>query len=79
MTTELPEHMDNPNDLGPLALCLSEGLGRTRDVAALFCRADSHYKALPAVDVWDEARDARCWPGGAPLVAHPPCRRWAKS
>jgi hypothetical protein len=27
MTTELPEHMDNPNDLGPLALVSSEGLG----------------------------------------------------
>ncbi|MFN9611221.1 MAG: hypothetical protein ACK58C_03465 [Betaproteobacteria bacterium] len=62
----------------PLGLKLSEGLGRTRAVAALFCRADSHYKALPAVDVWDEARDARQWPGGVPLVAHPPCRLWAK-
>jgi len=47
-------------------------------VAVLFARADSHYKALPGVDVWDEARDARKWPGGAPLVAHPPCRLWAK-
>ena len=47
-------------------------------VAVLFARADSHYKALPGVDVWDEARDARRWPGGAPVVAHPPCRLWAK-
>ena len=28
-------------------------------VAVLFARADSHYKALAGVDVWDEARDAR--------------------
>ena len=47
-------------------------------VAVLFARADSHYKALAGVDVWDEARDARGWPGGAPVVAHPPCRLWAK-
>lgn len=47
-------------------------------VAVLFAREDSHYKTLPGVDVWDEARDARRWPGGAPVVAHPPCRLWAK-
>jgi hypothetical protein len=45
-------------------------------VAVLFARADSVYKSLPGVDVWDEARDARRWPGGAPVVAHPPCRAW---
>jgi len=28
--------------------------------------------------VWDEARDARLWLGRAPVVAHPPCRLWAK-
>lgn len=49
-----------------------------RPVAVLFARRDSNYKAMQAVDVWDEDRDARRWPGGAPLVAHPPCRLWAK-
>jgi hypothetical protein len=49
-----------------------------RQVAALFVRADSVYKTMPGVDAWDEARDARLWPGGAPVVAHPPCRLWAK-
>ena len=49
-----------------------------RPVAVLFARADSIYKALPSADVWDEARDARLWPGGAPVVAHPPCRGWGK-
>lgn len=48
------------------------------NVAALFVRADSIYKQMPGVDAWDEARDARGWPGGAPVVAHPPCRLWAK-
>ncbi len=47
-------------------------------VAVLFARADSHYKTLNGVDVWDIERDARTWPGGTPLVAHPPCRAWGR-
>ena len=52
---------------------------RTKDpIAALFVRSDSIYKSLPGVDAWDEARDARKWPGGMPCVAHPPCRGWGR-
>lgn len=47
-------------------------------IAVLFARADSNYKALPGVDVWDVERDARRWPGGCPVVAHPPCRAWGR-
>lgn len=47
-------------------------------VAALFVRADSIYKTMQGVDAWDEERDARRWPGGGQVVAHPPCRLWAK-
>lgn len=47
-------------------------------VAVLFARADSNYKALPECDVYDAARDARTFPGGMPVVAHPPCRMWGK-
>ena len=47
-------------------------------VAVLFARADSCYKALPGCDVWDAERDARRWPGGCPVVAHPPCRAWGR-
>lgn len=47
-------------------------------VAVLFARADSNYKAIPGVDVWDAERDARLWPGGSPVVAHPPCRAWGR-
>jgi hypothetical protein len=45
--------------------------------AVLFTRADSIYKTLDC-DVWDAARDALKWPGGAPVVAHPPCRLWGE-
>jgi hypothetical protein len=46
-------------------------------VAVLFARADSVYKTLPGCDVYDIERDARTWPGGCPVVAHPPCRAWS--
>lgn len=47
-------------------------------IAVLFARGDSCYKALPGCDVWDIERDARKWPGGSPVVAHPPCRAWGR-
>jgi len=49
-----------------------------RQVAILFARADSVYKTMPGCDTWDIERDARLWPGGAPVVAHPPCRAWGQ-
>lgn len=47
-------------------------------VAALFVRADSVYKTLPGVVAYDAQRDARTFEGGAPVVAHPPCRGWGR-
>ena len=47
-------------------------------VAILFARADSIYKTMPGCDVWDIERDARQWPGGSPVIAHPPCRAWGR-
>lgn len=41
-------------------------------VSVLYVRNDSVYKELD-VDCWDIERDARKWPGGNPVVAHPPC------
>lgn len=48
------------------------------NVAVLFARADSVYKSIPGCDVWDMERDARKWPGGNQIVAHPPCRAWGQ-
>jgi hypothetical protein len=47
-------------------------------VAVLFARADSNYKALPGCDVYDLARDATTYQGDMPVVAHPPCRAWGR-
>ena len=45
-----------------------------RPVTVLYTMPKSVYLAMPGVDCWDELRDARKWPGGTPVVAHPPCR-----
>lgn len=47
-------------------------------VTVLFARTDSNYKKLPGVDVWDKERNALNWPGGTPVIAHPPCRAWGR-
>lgn len=47
-------------------------------VAALYVETSGSYYGLPGVDPWDEQRDARCYPGPHPVVAHPPCQRWGK-
>ncbi len=44
----------------------------------LFARSDSYYKKILGCDVWDIDRDATKWPGGLPVVAHPPCRAWGQ-
>ncbi len=47
-------------------------------IAALYVQTDGCYFGLPDVDPWDEARDARTYPGPYPVVAHPPCERWGR-
>lgn len=44
----------------------------------LFARSDSIYKTIQGCDVWDAERDARNWPGGCSVIAHPPCRAWGR-
>lgn len=47
-------------------------------IAALYVATNGPYFGIDGVDPWDEARDARTYPGPWPVVAHPPCQRWGK-
>lgn len=46
------------------------------EVAVLFVRQDSTYKRLPGCQCYDVNRNALTFPGGMPVVCHPPCRTW---
>lgn len=45
-------------------------------IAALFVRGGGPYFGMDEVDPWPESRDARCYDGPYPVIAHPPCQRW---
>lgn len=47
-------------------------------ISDLFVHKDGIYFDRQDVDPWDEARDARLYPGTLPVVAHPPCSRWCR-
>lgn len=49
-----------------------------KTIAALFVKKNSVYKTLQDVDCYDIERDALKFPGGIPVVAHPPCRLWGR-
>lgn len=66
----------------PFALYLLAGVWQRfpcSRVAVLFTQERSNYLRLsPWVDVWDAKRDARCYSGVNPIIAHPPCGPWGK-
>lgn len=49
-----------------------------KQVAVLFAMPNSIYHTIAGCNVWDKQRDARLYPGGSPVVAHPPCRSWGQ-
>ena len=48
-----------------------------RTVSVLCASRDSIYHGMENVEVYDEDRGARTFPGNTPIVAHPPCRAWS--
>lgn len=48
-----------------------------KNFSVLFVRKDSIYKNL-GCNCYDIERNALIWPGGHPIIAHPPCRAWGK-
>lgn len=57
---------------------LTSGVSDLRNVAALFVDPHGAYADADFVELWDERRDARRYPGRIPVVAHPPCSRWCQ-
>jgi len=49
----------------------------TWSVAALYVDPAGPYGDI-AAEVYDQDRDAQTFPGGMPVVAHPPCGMWGK-
>lgn len=66
------------------AMLAREGMDRALkpagviELAALYVQSAGCYSALPFVDAWPEARDARLYDGPWPVVAHPDCKRWGR-
>ena len=46
------------------------------NVSVLFTRENSVYDEM-GLDTWPKSRDAANWPGGNPIIAHPPCAQWS--
>lgn len=47
-------------------------------IAALYIDPKGPYPKIAGVDCWDEARNAKLYPGPGPVIAHPPCGPWGK-
>jgi hypothetical protein len=53
-------------------------LAGVRTVAALYIDPRGPYPRMVGVDAWDATRDADCYDGPWPVVAHPPCGPWGR-
>lgn len=46
-------------------------------IAVLCAHKKTAYLAMEDIEIYDSDRDARSFPGGMPVIAHPPCRAWS--
>lgn len=68
----------HPLDKGSVSRYVSRPTPAMRMVAALYVDPLGPYQSIDGVECWDEARDARLYPGPHPIVAHPPCGPWGR-
>jgi len=47
-------------------------------IAVLCANVNSVYKSFPDLEVYDKNRNAYTFPGGSPIIAHPPCQQWSR-
>ena len=47
-------------------------------IAVLCVQANSVYRQFDNLELWGEKQDAFSFPGGKPVIAHPPCSRWCR-
>lgn len=47
-------------------------------IAVLCAHKHSNYFKMPDIEVYDEIRDCRTFPGGMPVICHPPCAQWSR-
>lgn len=50
----------------------------SQDIDVLFTMEPSIYDTLTPGRTWGISRNAITWPGGNPIIAHPPCRAWSR-
>lgn len=47
-------------------------------IAVLCAHKHSNYFKIPGLEVYDQLRDARTFPGHMPVICHPPCAQWSR-
>ena len=72
------EDMDSTNTIKePEASRPAQAFVHMPIVSVLCAARNSVYHTMPALVVYDERRDAKSFPGGTAIIAHPPCRSWS--
>lgn len=78
MASAMAEQLSAPQAVQPATAAPLRPRAPAAPVSVLFAQESSNYNALPGVSVYDRARDARTFPGGTAVIAHPPCAQWGR-